>query len=161
MPGKKNKFYRASLLDRLLDNQPWAKSEYMTLSGYSLSDYKESIRRDLTLLLNTRSPSRAENFDRDKLTVMDYGIPDFANYSLEYSDDCMLIARRLTHAIKCFEPRLKNPAVLIEPEMQDEKSMIVRISAELLLYEEAVHISFLTKTQTETGQWEVYEKLRY
>lgn len=160
MPVKTNKFCRASLLDRLLDNQPWAKSEYMSLYGYSLIDYKESIRRDLSILLNTRSASRAEDFDRDKLTVMDYGIPDFANYSFEYSDDCQLIARRLTHAIKCFEPRLKNPSVLIEPEAQDERSMIVKISAELLIYEEAVHVSFITKAQTETGKWEVYEKLR-
>jgi type VI secretion system protein ImpF len=160
MPGKKKKFYRASLLDRLLDNQPWAKSEYMVLTGYSLSDYKESIRRDLSILLNTRSPSRAEDFDREGLTVIDYGIPDFANYSFEYSDDRQLIARRLTHAIKCFEPRLKNPAVLFEPEILDERSMVIKIAADLLVYEEAVHISFLTKTQTETGKWEVYEKLR-
>jgi len=147
-------------LDRLLDNQPWAKSEYLTLTGYSLDDYKESIRRDLSILLNTRSSSPAGDFDKDDLTVIDYGIPDFANYSFEYSDDRQLIARRLTHAIKCFEPRLRNPSVLIEPEMEDERSMVIKISSELIIYEEAVHISFLTKTQTETGKWEVYEKLR-
>jgi type VI secretion system protein ImpF len=160
MPGNQKNFCRASLLDRLLDNQPWAKSEYLTLNGYSLIDYKESIRRDLVILLNTRSSSPSEDFDKDELTVIDYGIPDFANYSFEYSDDRQLITRRLTHAIRCFEPRLRNPAVLIEPEMVDERSMIIKITAELIIYKESVHISFLTKSQTETGRWEVYEKFR-
>lgn len=160
MLSNRKKFYRASLLDRLLDDRPWAKSEYVTLSRYSIDKYKESIRRDLTILLNTRSSSPMEEFDKNNLTVIDYGVPDFANYSMEYSDDLELIARRLVHAIRCFEPRLRNPAVLIEPEASDEKSLVLTISAELLIQEEKVHISFLSRIQSETGKWEVYEKLR-
>jgi type VI secretion system protein ImpF len=160
MNGNGKKFCRASLLDRLLDNKPWAKTEYTALSGYSPDEYKESVRRDLTALLNTRSASSAAEFDSRDLTVIDYGVPDFAHYSLEYGDDRDLIARRIARAIKWFEPRLRNPVVLIEPDVEDEQSILIKISAELMVYEEAVHVSFLTHTQTETGKWEVYEKLR-
>ena len=148
---------RVPLLDRLWDVNPWAKAEFVPLRSYSLDEYRNSVIRDLGFLLNTRSPVTADEFDKDTLTVLEYGIPDFAHYSPENEDDRKLIARRIEHAIKNFEPRLRHPYVSVESEMLDEKVLTVKISAELVAEKSHYSVTILSRRQIYSGKWEVYE----
>ena len=133
---------RVPLLDRLWDVNPWAKAEFTPLRSYSLDEYRNSVIRDLGFLLNTRSPVTADEFDKENLTVLEYGMPDFAHYSPENEDDRKLLARRIEHAIRNFEPRLRHPYVSVESEMPNEK---------------VLSITILSRRQIYSGKWEVYE----
>jgi len=148
---------RVPLLDRLWDTNPWAQAEFVPLRSYSLEEYRNSVLRDLGFLLNTKSPVTAAEFDKENLTVLEYGTPDFAHYSPENEDDRILIARRIEHAIRNFEPRLRNPYVSVVSEMLDEKVLSVKISAELIAEKSHYSVTILTRKQIYSGKWEVYE----
>jgi type VI secretion system protein ImpF len=137
--------------------EPWVRAEYSTLRSYGIIEYRESVLRDLSYLMNTRSPVRAADYDKENLTVLDYGIPDFAHYSPESSEDQVLIARSIEHSIRMFEPRLRDPSVSVEPRMPDEKKLAVRIEADLLFNKTTQHLSILTGKQIYSGKWEIYE----
>ena len=51
---KKNKKLRASILDRLIDNDPGNNVERDPDQHQKLKDLRNSVRRDLENLLNTR-----------------------------------------------------------------------------------------------------------
>ena len=69
-----------SLLDRLIDEEPDDSREPPKSRSQLLRELKQSIRRDLENLLNTRQRCRSwpENFDELTVSLVSYGIPDMA-----------------------------------------------------------------------------------
>lgn len=155
MKGRKA---RASLLDRLVDLNPGSEGELRPLRTLDREELKASVRRDLQWLLNTRTSVPAHLIDEHELTVMEYGIPDFGSYFPENPDHCMLLAKRITRSISAFEPRLKNVRVVVEPEMLDEKTLKVRMDAEMIWETVTEPVSFETVFQHQTGTWEIHER---
>jgi type VI secretion system protein ImpF len=70
-----------------------------------------SIGRDLARLLNTRSRLTFDLFAQREGTVLDYGVPDFSERSLQSGADRDAIAAAVARAIELFEPRLANVSV--------------------------------------------------
>lgn len=158
MVARKSPFEaRASLIDRLVDFHPQLYREARPLRTLTRKKLKESIRRDLVWLFNTRTSIPAHLFDNRDLTVIDYGIPDFGSYSPANSDDRDLLAKRLTRAISFFEPRLKNVRIDVEPAMPNEKMLRVIIDAVMVVESVREPVSFLTVLQAKIGTWEVHE----
>ena len=146
---------RASLIDRLTDLQPQFGREPRPLRAVNRKQFKKSIRRDLSWLFNTRTPTPATLYDKKELTVIDYGIPDFGSYSPASKDDQSLLARRLTRAITSFEPRLKNVRIRVKPEMTNEKNLDVIIDAVMVVENVREPASFRTVFQKQTGEWKM------
>ncbi|MCI0365253.1 MAG: type VI secretion system baseplate subunit TssE [Phycisphaerales bacterium] len=100
-----------SVLDRLAlqDRRPSAGRDSM----FSVRDLKQSIRRDLENLLNTRWRCTAwpPNLDELGQSLVDYGIPDFSGSSLGSTVNREEFRRIIERAIRRFEPRLKNVSV--------------------------------------------------
>lgn len=148
---------RASLIDRLVDETPRSNREARPLRTLSRAKLRESVLRDLSWLLNTRTPLPGKEYDRRDLTVIDYGIPDFGYYSPANVDDQALLERRIRRAIECFEPRLTQVRVEVSPVMKNEKTLTVVIQAHLRVDTVMEPVSFLTIFHSKYGAWEVHE----
>ncbi len=158
MTGTKNTFMvRASLIDRLVDNDPKANKEARPLRTLSKEELKESVRRELGWLLNTRTSIPAEEYDDKDLTVIDYGMPDFGSYSPANLKDQLFLAKRIARAISAFESRLQDVKVTVEPVMVNERTLRVIIDANLVSDMLREPVSFLTVLQGGAGLLEILE----
>jgi type VI secretion system protein ImpF len=150
---------RASLIDKLVDLDPRSYGEVRPFRTLSREELKESVRRDLTWLLNTRTSLPAHLLDERELTVIDYGIPDFGSYYSANVEDQALLAKRIALSISAFEPRLRNVSVTVEPEVVNEKTLRVIIDAVLVVETVRESISFQTVFQGNIGTWELHERV--
>lgn len=148
---------RASLIDRLIDEQPAVRREQRPLRSLTRKQLKAAVRRDLSWLLNTRISRKAYRFDNETPTVIDYGIPDFGTYFTANPEDRERLVHRLVRAITFFEPRLKQVRVAVEPFKVNEKKLHLVIDAVLVVDTVRAPVSFLTVFQDKTGTMEIYE----
>jgi len=146
---------RASLIDRLIDEEPSVRREIRPLRTLSRKKLRASVVRDLLWLLNTRTPVPASVYQRKELTVIDYGIPDFGKSSPANPDDRDFLAQSIAKAISVYEPRLRNVRVFVKPETRDEKTLVVVIEAIMAVDELREPISFQTIYQKDSGAWDL------
>ncbi len=92
------------LLDRLMLNEEGRASS----ARVSLREHLEIIRRDLELLLGSRSslPLRVVADGDGVLSVTEYGLPDFTHLSVGSGDDLRLLAKAVKRVVEAFETRL-------------------------------------------------------
>lgn len=143
---------RASLVDRLVDRDPRSSQEARPLRILDRRGLKESVRRDLGWLLNTRSPLSASQLEHQGRTVINYGIPDFSAMSAQNPDDHRRLALNIARTIDAFEPRLRQVRVSIEEFRDDEKSLRVRVDAVLAVGSITEPVSFTASMRTATGE---------
>ncbi len=108
-----NRLLTPSLLDRLLDDNPGVSQEPAHARGQTLGQLKESVRRDLMNLLNTRI-----RFDRGpgdltqlRQSLVDYGLEDFGSRNLTNDPEREAFCRVIERVISLNEPRLENVRV--------------------------------------------------
>jgi len=145
---------RAPLLDRLVDEDPRRASETVPKRALTRRQYRDSVRRDLVWLLNTRAPvpsrfaapagapATASASGGGELTVLDFGIPDFGDLFTANRRDWSRLARSIERALAAFEPRLANPAVEVAAEPGDIRRLTVVISATLIAERDREPFSF-------------------
>jgi type VI secretion system lysozyme-like protein len=123
---------RAALLDKLVDYNPQLSREPRPLRTLSRRELRESVRRELDRLLNTRCPLPTEVREERERSVIDYGVPDFSALNPLSPDDQELLALQLKHTIETYEPRLQDVRITAEPPKTDfHKSLLFRIDAVL------------------------------
>ncbi len=127
---------RASLIDRLVDLHPESGVEKKPLRTLDKEGLKESVFRNLSWFFNTRTPITGSAYDKEDLTVIDYGIPDFGSYYTENPEVWDILSKRLDRAISVFEPRLTKVQVTVSPDSSDEKSLQAIIKGEIIVDEE-------------------------
>lgn len=123
---------RAPLLDRLVDEDPRRASETVPKRALTRRQYRDSVRRDLVWLLNTRTTTPSRFAGGEDLTVLDYGIPDFGDLFTANRRDWSRLARSIERALRAFEPRLADPVVDVEEQAGDIRRLAVVISATLI-----------------------------
>ncbi|HEY7392094.1 MAG TPA: type VI secretion system baseplate subunit TssE [Bryobacteraceae bacterium] len=147
-----------SVFDRLIDYEPKNGKEAPLTHGQSVRQLKESVRRDLEWLLNTRlvaipPDERLREVNRSAYV---FGLPDFTAYSLSNPDDQNKLIRHLQTAIKQFEPRLAKVRVIpMDASAPSTRTLRFRIEALLLMDPAPEHISFDTVLQLSSGEYEV------
>ncbi len=102
-----------SVLDRLLDDDPAVSREPARGRDQVLREIKESVRRDLENLLNTRRrifawPPELKELDR---SVVGYGLPDLAAGALGAARASEEYCRVLQTLLRLYEPRFKSVEV--------------------------------------------------
>jgi type VI secretion system protein ImpF len=138
-----------SPLDRLLDFQPESQVEAPLSSWEQLREFKASLCRDLSALLNTR---RAEQdfdpiYEESTDSLLSFGITDFTSYNLKSGDEQEQVRRSIERAIRRFEPRLARVSVSIEepdplrPVLQFQIEALLRIgpAAEPVVFDISLH----------------------
>jgi len=93
---------------------------------------RESVRRELGLLFNTRSSFPSRRLGDVPLTVIDYGIPALTDFAAANADDHVRLAAALRTAIEAFEPRLTSVRVVVAPPADDAIALSVTIEATLV-----------------------------
>lgn len=108
---------RLPLLDRLIDDEPKAKSEAPLSRSASLAKLKVAVRRDLENLLNTRST--ADSIPEGSVEVLRsvycYGLPDITSLPANYLYDQGKLLQAIESAVRTFEPRLEGVRVSLVP----------------------------------------------
>lgn len=129
-----------SILDRLIDTEPGKVAEGHGSRTQMLKELRESVRRDLQNLLNTRSPSLSLSGYGAVLThsIINYGIPDFAGADLSSAEDKEKFRVLIEAVIKRYEARFKSVQVkIVEGDGETDRALRFRIDA-LLNVEPAV-----------------------
>ncbi len=129
-----------SILDRLIDTEPGKVAEGYGSRTQMLKELRESVRRDLQNLLNTRAPSLTLSGHGAALThsIINYGIPDFAGADLSSAEDKEKFRALIEAVIKRYETRFKSVQVkIVEGDGETDRALRFRIDA-LLNVEPAV-----------------------
>jgi type VI secretion system protein ImpF len=146
-----------SVLDRLLDYEPDVSREGIPSRSKNLRQLKQSVRRDLEWLLNTRQTADPLPPELKELnqSLAAYGLPDMSTANIRNPADQTRMLRALETAITTFEPRLQDVNVSFEPGTNGERALRFRIEARLWIEPAPEPITFDTVLQLHSGEYEV------
>jgi type VI secretion system protein ImpF len=111
--------YRPGLLDRLLGAHPHGNC-------LSQEQLKESVARDLEILLNTRTAlpqQQLQAYPECAASVFNFGLADFAGLSHSGSEDRQRICSSVRLAVERHEPRLSS----VQVTLAERKGAVNRI----------------------------------
>ena len=130
-----------SLMERLSVKQEWPN----TRAG-SLRFLKESIRRDLESLLNTRRPlaRELEGYNEAANSVLNYGFDDLNTVQSTPDGRLQDMQRAVHQCVAQNEPRLTNVVVSVEGGDLLKREIRLHIEARLPLYPIVELVSFDT-----------------
>ena len=104
-----NKNLRASVLDRLIDQDPGNQIDKDHGQHQKLKELRNSVRRDLENLFNTRvrmlEPD--ENYSQLQHSILNYGLPDLATVNLANIEKRREFVEEMQRLLLAFEPRFK------------------------------------------------------
>jgi type VI secretion system protein ImpF len=145
-----------SILDRLIDYEPQLSREPPVSRAKSLRLIKQSVRRDLEWLLNTRRtfsiPSDLPEVERSLLA---FGLPDLTTYSARNPADQNRLRHTVEQVVETFEPRLEGVVVTLVPAADSERSVRFRIDARLKVDPAPEPVTYDTSFQLGTGEFTV------
>ncbi|WP_319410082.1 type VI secretion system baseplate subunit TssE [uncultured Desulfosarcina sp.] len=126
---------QASLLDRLIDEDPGNSRESVQYRLLNVRQVKASVVRDLENLLNSRRDITVlpAEFRELENSVVTYGLKDFTGENTDSQKVRQTIRKDVERTIARFEPRLKNVKVDLETGEKKERNLSFRISAMLVV----------------------------
>lgn len=120
-----------SLLDRLTQPESGPVVKQIGWNA-ALARLKQSLRRDLEALLNTRRRPGSLGDDLPELarSSVRFGIPDFVAVNMAAQERQAAFGRTLERVIRDYEPRLAGVAVtLLPPPRGQDRTLCFRIEA--------------------------------
>jgi type VI secretion system lysozyme-like protein len=142
---------RIPLFERLTDHRPLERTEATPLRVHNVEELRESVRLEVSRLLNTRCPVRE---DRNG-TVIDYGLPDFSWMSAASGENRQQLADIIARKVAAFEPRLAQVRVTLARDATDPRALTGTIEALLVVESIREPVSFPLAFYTKTGAAEV------
>jgi type VI secretion system lysozyme-like protein len=152
---------RVPLLDRLVDEAPWEDREVPPRRTLDRRSLRESVRRELERLFNTRSPlspSRLTAMAARDRTVADYGIPDLAGFAPANRDHWGDLAHLLTRTVAAYEPRLVDPRVEVRQDPEEDEALVVYVDGALQIEGVLEPITFPVVFRGGRGEVSYYER---
>jgi type VI secretion system protein ImpF len=147
-----------SVLDRLLDDDPTVTRETVKSRTQVLRELRQSLRRDLENLLNTRwrCASWPEDLEELEHSLVNYGIPDISGADLGSAQSRDEFAQIVERVLESYEPRFKSVRVTMLPN-SGLLDRTLRFRIEALLYAEPAPepVSFDSTMEPLTGNVEV------
>jgi type VI secretion system protein ImpF len=152
---------RLSLLDRLIDEAPDLPFDPPRSRQDQLRSIRESFRRDVEVILNTRrlcrSPPAALRAVKSALPYC--GVPDLVGMSLATQHERLELLRSLEETIRLFEPRFRSVELsLIAGRDQLDRVLRIRIEAVTQLEPSSGPIVFETALDPATRTFSVTER---
>ena len=146
---------RASILDRLLDDEPNVSREPAQHRLFDIRQIKAMVIRDLENLLNTRRqilPVSASYREVNNSVFM-YGLGDFTSENPKSPSVRQQLRQDIEKTILKFEPRLKNVNVRLEEDPEKGRNLRFRISGMLVVESETEPVSFDTYFDSNRGEY--------
>ncbi|MGC4088546.1 MAG: type VI secretion system baseplate subunit TssE [Polyangiaceae bacterium] len=155
-----------SLLDRLSDDEPDRTRESREKRVLSPQRLRESVRRDLTWLLNNTHLATVQDLDpfpQVEQSTLNYGMPDLAGKTASTVDSAAL-EKAIRRAIWEFEPRLLKESVrvkaVVNEKRMDHNALCFTIEADLWAQPLPLRLFLRTDVDLETGNVVVNEATR-
>lgn len=141
-----------SLIDRLVDQEQWPETR-----AASISMYRESLKRDLEWLLNTRQPvmPELESFPATAASVFNYGFPDIHSFDGSVGKEQNALTISLERCIRTFEPRISQPHVYFNRSDHLSRSLKFHIEGQIFYENMDEDIKFDTVLELISGEYEV------
>ena len=130
----KKKKLRPSILDRLFDNDPDNAVERDADQHQKLKELRDSVRRDLENLLNTRFRMLEPDskFIQIKKSLLNYGLPDLATVNISDKLKRKEFIEHMESILIEFEPRFKTVKInYMENSDTLDRTLRFRIDATL------------------------------
>ncbi|WP_117190281.1 type VI secretion system baseplate subunit TssE [Rhizobium terrae] len=134
-----------SILDRLIDEAPDRTFDPPTSLVDQVREVRESIRRDLEALLNTRRCPTAPPAVLAELkdALVSYGVDGIVSANLVTDEAKLRLAQAIERRIVLFETRLSDVRVtILKSRTMTERALRMRIQATFRLHEGMPPISF-------------------
>jgi type VI secretion system protein ImpF len=148
-----------SVLDRLIDDEPFVAVEPPLSRAQSLRALRSAVSRDLEWLLNTRridiEPEPESVHLNQSLYV--FGLRDFTTFSLANPEERTRLLRHIETTIEQFEPRLANVRITQEEDAFEKRHFQFRIDALLIVDPTPESVSFDSMLQLSSGQYVLRE----
>ena len=148
----------ASMLDRLLDDDPQKSVETPRNNAQALREIKAAVRRDLENLLNTRARclSWPPTLEELPASLVNYGLPDFTNTYARAIEDPDMFVNVVKFAIEQFEPRLRDVRVeLVQSNVATDRALRFKIDATLYVEPVEDKVFYNSSLEPVSGNFEV------
>lgn len=152
--------FRASILDRLLDDTPLVTTESMSETHLDMSRYKQAVARDLESLLNSRRvdfDERIEALPQARHSIMTYGITDLSSLSLLDPGAQGHLRSQIKTAIERHEPRLSRVRVSLDIPKGRDRQLRFRVDAVLTVHPQKPPVVFDAMLQLNTNTYRISE----
>ena len=146
---------RALLFDRLTDLEPLVPAEPKPLRALTYPQLLESIRRELSALLNTRCPVPQTELKERERSVIDYGLTELTWTSPMAPADRLVLQTLIEQAISAFEPRLRHPHVTLGAYDSQSSCLECQVEGELTTETLREAVSFPISIHTTKGSQDV------
>jgi type VI secretion system protein ImpF len=148
-----------ALLDRLTDLEPEKSSESVEARAMSKAQFRRSVLRDLSWLMNA---TNAENeldfsgFPESRLSVINYGLPSLSGKRLSELDWTAL-ELQIRDAIATFEPRILPETLevkaIMSPKALDHHNLVAfEIRGQLWSEPYPIELLLRSRIDLESGQ---------
>ena len=147
-----------SILDRLIDDDPFSSVDPTPDESILLRIVQQSIRRDLQDLLNSRirCVPWLPQYTELETSLVNYGLPDFTAASLDAASDPDILIEAIRKAIDIFEPRLTEVRIRqLQNEFELNRTFLFRIEATVLINEKKHMLLYDSQLESTTGQFNV------
>lgn len=125
---------RPSILDRLIDEEPHVSVEQDKSRTQYVRELRNSVRRDLENLLNTRCrmQSPPEELTQVDFSLLNYGLPDLATVNIADVEKKRSFVKTMETMLRRFEPRFKAVKVIyLDNKDTADRTLRFRIDATL------------------------------
>jgi len=141
-----------SLLDRLTDLDQWPETRTA-----SITMYRESLKRDVEWLLNTRQPviPELEGYPATAASVLNFGLPDIHSFDGSAGKEQNALTVALEKCIRVFEPRISQPHVFLTRTDILSRSLRFHIEGQIVYENMNEEIKFDTTLELISGEYEV------
>ena len=141
-----------SLVDRLTDTEQWPETR-----AASISMYRESMKRDLEWLLNTRKPviPELEGYPATAASVLSFGLPDLHSFDGSAGREQNALTVALEKCIRTFEPRINQPRVFLTRTDLLSRSLRFHIEGQIYYENMDEEVKFDTVLEMISGEYEV------
>jgi len=141
-----------SLVDRLTVTEQWPETR-----AASINMYRDSMKRDLEWLLNTRKPviPELENYPATAASVLNYGLPDLHSFDGSAGREHNALTVALEKCIRTYEPRISQPRVFLTRTDLLSRSLRFHIEGQIVYENMEEEIKFDTVLEMISGEYEV------
>lgn len=125
---------RPSILDRLIDLEPDTLREPPPARHQYLAQLRQSVRRDLENLLNSRfcMIEPPEELSEVTHSLLNYGLPDLATVNISDTEKKQRFVQQLERILREYEPRFKSVRVThLDNRDRSDRTLRFRIDAVL------------------------------
>lgn len=147
-----------SVFDRLIDLEPTVPQDTPQSRSQVLHELKQSVRRDLQNLLNTRwrCDIWPPDYEELELSLVNYGIPDFSGVNMGGPDNQQRLIAIVERAIEFFEPRFLRFS-LVQSGREESFDRTLRFKIEGLLRAEPAPepVSYDTVMDVSSAEFQV------